>query len=73
MPLDEDIPWLIGGFVALVFFVVFEVRALRHSDRQNTLSRFIYSIAKRWPISLYFAGLFTGLLIVHLFQHWCPS
>jgi len=67
----KDLPWLIGIFGAVVFFAIFEARAIWHPDRQNTLSRFIYNIFHGRTITVYFAGLFTALLIVHLFAYWC--
>ena len=68
-----DEPWLLIALpICLVVFFFFEGRALLHPDRENTLSRFIYNTGKQWPLSLYFAGMFTGILIVHLFAHWCP-
>ena len=69
----KDLPWLLIAFpICIVIFVVFEGRALMHPDRYNTLSQLIYKIGRRYPLSLYFAGMFTGLLVVHLIQHWCP-
>lgn len=68
-----DWPWLLIALpICLAVFIVFEARALLHRDRQNTLSRFCYNTGRRWPISLYLAGMFTGILVVHLFAHFCP-
>jgi hypothetical protein len=68
----KDLPWLLVAFpICLTVFAVFEARALCHRDRYNTLSELCYNTGRRWPISLYLAGMFTGILIVHLFAHWC--
>ena len=65
-------PWIIGTLVAIVFFAVFEYRALAHPDRENTLSRFIYTIGSAFPLSIWIMGAFCGGLAVHFFWHWCP-
>jgi hypothetical protein len=66
-------PWIIGILVAIVFFAIFEARAFRFPDQQNTLSRFIYNLGSNWPLSIYLMGNFTGGLAVHFFWHWCPA
>lgn len=72
--MDLDWPWLYIALPAcLIIFFCFEGYAIMHRDRENTLSRMIYTTGQRWPLSLYFAGMFTGILIVHLFAHWCPN
>lgn len=71
--MNKDIPWIIGGAVALVFFAIFETRAICRPATRNTLSKFIYGMGRRWPVSIYFAGVGSGLLIVHIFAHWCPD
>lgn len=66
-------PWIIGVIVAIIFFGYFEARALRHPERQNTLSRTIYLLGSNWPLSIFIMGMFTGGLAVHFFWHWCPD
>jgi len=65
-------PWIIGTLGAIAFFAFFEWRALAHPDRQNTLSRFIYTIGSQFPLSIWVMGVFCGGLAVHFFWHWCP-
>ena len=67
-----DLPWIIGCLAAIAFFAWFEARAFRHPDRQNTLSRTIYNIGAKWPLSIWIMGAFAGGLAVHFFWHWCP-
>jgi hypothetical protein len=66
-------PWILGTLMAIAFFAYFEVRAFRHPDRQNTLSRWIYTIGSTWPLSIFIMGSFSGGLAVHFFWHWCPD
>lgn len=68
-----NIPWVIGTALAIAFFAIFEARAFRHPDRQNTLSRAIYNIGAAWPLSIFIMGMFAGGLAVHFFWHWCPA
>jgi hypothetical protein len=64
----RDLPWLLIAFpICALLFAALEGYALCHPDRYNTLSRLCYDTGRRYPISLYLAGMFTGILIVHLF------
>jgi hypothetical protein len=65
----EDLPWIVGGVVALIFFFIFEARAIRHPERYNTLSLFLVDLGQRWPISIFFMGALVGALTVHLFYY----
>lgn len=53
-------PWIVGAVGFLIFFAIFEVRAFRHPDRANTLSRAVYDIGKAWPMSIFLLGLLVG-------------
>lgn len=66
-------PWIIGTLLAIAFFAVFEARAFRHPDRQNTLSRFVWFLGQKFPLSIFIMGMFAGGLAVHFFWHWCPD
>jgi hypothetical protein len=68
-----NIPWIILTLIAIAAFAYFEVRAFRHADRQNTLSRTIYNVGSKWPLSIWIMGVFSGGLAVHFFWHWCPD
>lgn len=68
-----DTSWIVGLLGAIGFFAVFEARAFRHPDRQNSLSRFVYNIGSKWPLSIWLMGVFCGGLAVHFFWHWCPA
>lgn len=67
-----NLPWILATLAAIAFFAIFEARALRYPDRQNTLSRWVYDIGARWPLSIWLMGAFAGGLAVHFFWHWCP-
>jgi hypothetical protein len=66
-------PWIALTLTAIAAFAFFEARAFRHPERQNTLSRAIYDIGSRWPLSIWIMGVFCGGLAVHLFWHWDPN
>jgi hypothetical protein len=67
-----DLPWIVLTLLAIASFAFFEARALRHPDRQNTLSRTIYNLGSKWPLSIFLMGMFAGGLAVHFFWHFCP-
>jgi hypothetical protein len=69
----QDLPWIIGIFIAIGFFAWFEADAFRHPERTNTLSHFIFTIGSKWPLSIWLMGLFAGGLATHFFWHWCPA
>lgn len=67
-----NMPWIILTLLAIAAFTVFEAYAFRHPERQNTLSRCIYDLGSKWPLSIWIMGVFAGLLASHFFWHWCP-
>lgn len=66
-------PWILGTLAAILFFALVETFAMKHADRLNTLSRAIYTLGSRWPLSIWLMGMFAGGLAVHFFWHWCPD
>lgn len=68
-----DTPWMWGIFVAFIFFVMIEARALLFPEQHDTLSIFIRKIAARYPISIYIMGVFSGGLAIHLFACGCAA
>ena len=66
-------PWLGGTLAAILYFAFWEWFAFRHPERTNTLSRFIYTIGSKFPLSIFLMGMFVGLLATHFFWHWCPA
>lgn len=73
MIFGPDTPWIIGAIGAIAFFAFWESYAFRHSDRTNTLSRWIYNMGQTWPLSIFLMGMLAGGLAVHFFWHWCPG
>lgn len=69
----KDWPWIVGTALALVYFAWWEAYAFRHPDRVNTLSRSISTLGAKFPLVIFFMGLFCGGLAVHFFWHWCPE
>lgn len=75
-----DLPWLIGIPIWLIAgwasFAYFEWRGIRHPDRQHTLSKFLYFVGSKFPLSIFLGaliiGLFIGTISTHLWWHWCP-
>ncbi len=68
----SDLPWVILGVSILAYFTFFEGYAFRHPDRLHTLSRTIYYLGQKWPLSIFLWGLLVGGLAVHFFWHFCP-
>jgi predicted outer membrane lipoprotein len=67
-----DLPWIVLTVLAIGAFAVFEAMAFRHPDRVNTLSRSIYDLGSKWPLSIWIMGVFCGSLATHFFWHYCP-
>lgn len=67
-----NMPWIVGTIIALVFFAYFEKRAFDYPNSQHTLSRWIYDIGQKWPLSIWLMGALAGALATHFFWHWCP-
>jgi len=70
--MSETYLWIIGLVGAIAFFVAVEGLALRHPDRQWTLSRSIATLGANFPLSIWICGAFAGGLAVHLFWPYCP-
>jgi hypothetical protein len=68
-----NLPWIVGALLAVAYFAYFEARAFRHPERQNTLSRAIWTLGQKWPLSIFLMGMFVGGLSVHFFWHWAPE
>lgn len=65
--------WVLWWLAIVASFTILEARAIRHPDRQNTLSRFMWEIGQKFPLSLVIWGLLIGGLSVHFFWNWCPA
>ena len=65
-------PWIIFLLAIVVGFTVLEAYAFKHPERENTLSRFVWSVGQKWPLSLVLWGMLIGGLSVHFFWNWCP-
>jgi len=64
--------WFVWFPLAVGSFALIEGFALKHPDRQWTLSRTIATVGARFPLSIaMLSGLFCGLL-VHFYWHFCP-
>lgn len=66
-------PWVVWLLVIVVSFIVLEAYAFRHPTRQNTLSRFMWELGQKWPLTLVLFGALFGGLAVHFFWNWCPA
>lgn len=69
----SDLPWIIGIVAAIAYFAFFEWRAFAYPAKQNTLSHFIWTMGRGWPLAIYLMGLMSGILAAHFFWHWCPE
>jgi hypothetical protein len=65
--------WVIWLLLVVLSFTVLEAYSFRHPERMNTLSRFIWNIGQKWPLSLVLYGMLFGGLAVHFFWNWCPA
>jgi hypothetical protein len=65
-------PWIIWLLVIVVSFTFLEAYAFKHPERENTLSRFVWSVGQKWPLSLVLWGMLIGGLSTHFFWNWCP-
>jgi hypothetical protein len=65
--------WMWGVFFLLSVggFALVEGLALRHPDRQFTLSRCIAYLGENFPLSIWVSGIFSGGLAVHFWA--CAS
>lgn len=68
-----DLPWILGLVGAISFFTIFETLAFKYPSRYNTLSRVVYDIGSKFPLSIFVMGSFVGGLAVHFFWHWDPT
>lgn len=76
------IVWPVGTALWLALgwweFGKIEARALsaKAGKSQITLSMFLYTIATKFPLSVFLGGLliglFFGMLSTHVLWHWCP-
>lgn len=65
-----DIMWTAFLLLTAVVFTILESAGWKSS---NTLSRFIYTIGAKWPLSIFLWGLLAGGLAVHFWWHWSPA
>jgi hypothetical protein len=65
--------WIVWWLLAIGLFAVFERYAFDHPDRCNTLSRFMWSLGQKWPLSIALLGMLFGGLLVHFYWNWCPA
>lgn len=65
--------WLLVGWALFAFY---ERRAFKKGGKLHSLSRAVYDLGEKWPLSILIfgllIGLFTGGLGVHFYWHWCP-
>ena len=65
-------PWVIWLLLIVISFTILEAYAFKHPERENTLSRFIWSVGQKWPLSLVLWGMLIGGLSVHFYWQFCP-
>lgn len=72
--MNDAIVWILLGLAWLAAFIFFEVRALRDpkNPKRMTLSRFVFTVGAKFPLSIFLMGMVVGGLAVHFFWHWCP-
>ncbi len=65
--------WIVWYTVSIGLFALFEEFALKHPDRQWTLSRTMAWVGAKWPLSIFLLGMLFGGLGVHFYWHFCPE
>jgi hypothetical protein len=68
-----DAYWWVMSVLAIIAFIGGESYAAKHRAKQNTLSKWIYDLGQKFPLSIFLMGMFVGGLATHLFWHWCPA
>jgi hypothetical protein len=68
-----DYLWALWFLAIVVSFSILEGYAFKHPSRLNTLSRCVWTIGQKWPLSLVLYGMVFGGLAVHFFWNWCPQ
>jgi hypothetical protein len=63
--------WLVFLFVVVGGFALVEGLAMKHPERQYTLSRCIAYLGANFPLSIWVCGIFSGGLAVHFWA--CAS
>jgi hypothetical protein len=63
--------WAVFLLVVLIAFGLVEGLALRHPDRQWTLSKCMATLGARFPLSLVILGTISGWLSFHFWGHFC--
>ena len=65
-------PWIIWLLAIVISFTILEAYAFNHPARENTLSRFIWSVGQKWPLSIFLFGGLCFSLATHFYWNWCP-
>jgi hypothetical protein len=65
--------WTVWWVTILVSFACLETYALKHTENGPTLSRFMWTLGSKFPLTIYFAGMLMGGLAVHFWWNWCPA
>jgi hypothetical protein len=67
--------WLWGIWIGgvIVSFALLERYAFAYPSRLNTLSRVVWSIGQKFPLSIMIFGFVVGVLSAHFFWNWCPA
>jgi hypothetical protein len=68
-----DLPWIVGLFIAIIYFGIFEVLGFIRPGKYNTLSHAVYTLGAHWSLAIFIMGMFVGSLGTHLFWHYCPA
>lgn len=68
----SNLPWILGAILFIAYFGIVERYAFNHKDRTNSLSRALFNLSLRFPLSIMLFGALIGGVAVHIFWHWCP-
>lgn len=63
-------PWIIGLVLVVAYFAVFETLAFTNPATHASLSNFVSTIGRDWPMSIFVCGFVCGGGAVHFFWAW---
>lgn len=65
--------WTVWWVAILMSFIMLEAIAFKYREDGPTLSRFMWTLGQKFPLTIYFAGMLFGGLAVHFWWNWCPA
>lgn len=64
--------WACWWGAILLSFVLLESIAFKYREDGPTLSKFMWTLGSKFPLSIFLMGGLTIGLAVHFYWNWCP-